>query len=332
MKIDNKPVFSIICPFFNGEHFIKEAINSVLIQSFTDWELILVDDGSNDNSSSIAMSFQSKNIKYFKNTNHGVLYSRYYGINNSLGSYIVFLDCDDILPENALKIYFEYLTKYNPDIIFSNISTFSEEGYSTKIYSNKGFMILDDRSKFLNCYFDNRFGYFHSAACFSRKLFDNHQLPDLFGSFTFTEDLIDTFFLIKDANKILLIEEDLYHYRKHSSSKLKSNMKQDDYFQGFMSYNYIYSYLKSVITIGEYPECLIRDLSFNPIMYFIGAENPDSYELFKLRSKEIKKSYLYRSFTLKYKFKGKRYFVYKLLMRLSLYKVLYKFCISQANK
>ncbi len=323
---NKKTLFSIVCPFFNGEKFLAEAIDSVLKQTCLDWELILVDDGSTDGSYKIVSSFPSDKIHYYKNDNHGVLYSRYYGVGKSLGEYIVFLDCDDLLANNALEIYKNVINTHNPDIVFSDTTAFSDEGYKPRIYHNKSFKNLDNKNKFYECFFDNRFGYYHSAACFKRSLFDNHKLPEMFKNHVYTEDLIDTYFLICDAESIILITDVLYLYRKHSQSKSKANMSPTDYYQEFLSYNFIYEdiFCKQPYSTVVLQKDLINDLSLIPMLYFVFDGTKDDYKIYKKRASDIRNSFLYKHFSKKHKFSGKRYGIIKILLSLKLFKILYK--------
>ena len=93
-------------PSFNKAKYISEAINSVISQTYTNWELIIVDDYSNDDSHEIISSFASKfdNIKtYFNLENKGANYCRNLGIERAKGSYIIFLDADDLLAKDCLE-------------------------------------------------------------------------------------------------------------------------------------------------------------------------------------------------------------------------------------
>ena len=98
---------SIIMPVYNKELYIRESITSVINQSFKDWELIIVNDGSTDNSLSIASSFQDSRIKVFSTKNGGVSSARNFGINHHCGDYITFFDADDILDERYLESLYD---------------------------------------------------------------------------------------------------------------------------------------------------------------------------------------------------------------------------------
>lgn len=90
------PEISVVMPVLNGEDFIEEAIQSVVIQSFLDWELIIIDNYSTDNTKSVIDTFRDDRIKYLQFRNNGVIASsRNFGISQSQGEFIAFLDADD---------------------------------------------------------------------------------------------------------------------------------------------------------------------------------------------------------------------------------------------
>ena len=87
------PLFSIIAPIYNAEHYLRRCINSILNQNFTDFELILVDDGSTDNSGEICDTYvkQDHRIKVFHQENKGVSAARNVGLENAQGEWITFV-------------------------------------------------------------------------------------------------------------------------------------------------------------------------------------------------------------------------------------------------
>lgn len=96
-------MISIITPFFQSEKYIEASIYSVLKQSFDDWELLLINDGSYDQSKDIALSFKDPRIRYFEQNNKGVSAARNFGLSKMKGQFFCFLDSDDILTPNSLK-------------------------------------------------------------------------------------------------------------------------------------------------------------------------------------------------------------------------------------
>lgn len=97
--------FSIIIPVYNTEKYLKRCIESVLSQTYQNFEMIIINDGSNDNSEEILKNYTSNfKIKIIKQTNHGLSYSRNVGIRKAKGDYIIFLDSDDLIEKDLLNI------------------------------------------------------------------------------------------------------------------------------------------------------------------------------------------------------------------------------------
>ncbi|MGA2297604.1 MAG: glycosyltransferase family A protein [FCB group bacterium] len=119
MEQRNQPFFSIIITAYNRANLLKRAINSLLTQTESDWEAVIVNDGSTDKTEVIARDFSSKyqNIKTFFQINHGAGFSKNFGISKSSGKYITFLDSDDEYKSEHLFLLKRYLIN-NPDIDF----------------------------------------------------------------------------------------------------------------------------------------------------------------------------------------------------------------------
>lgn len=94
---------SIIMPVYNAERFISEAINSVLDQTYPNWELLIINDGSSDGSVQIIKTFKDKRIRFFDQSNQGVSAARNVGLKNMMGDYFCFLDGDDVFTPDSLS-------------------------------------------------------------------------------------------------------------------------------------------------------------------------------------------------------------------------------------
>jgi glycosyltransferase involved in cell wall biosynthesis len=105
------PFFSIIIPTFNRAHKLKRAINSILNQTFRDFEIIVIDDGSTDNTGEVVNGIQDKRIRYYKKQNEERSIARNFGVERSGGEYINFLDSDDFFYSHHLKTAFHLLSK-----------------------------------------------------------------------------------------------------------------------------------------------------------------------------------------------------------------------------
>ena len=113
---------SVIVPIYNSEAYLDKCISSLINQTKKDIEIILVNDGSTDKSEEIIKSYKDKRIKYYKNKNKGIGYSRNFGIDKSNSKYIMFLDSDDYLDINACEKLFNKIEKDSSDVVISDFT------------------------------------------------------------------------------------------------------------------------------------------------------------------------------------------------------------------
>lgn len=111
------PLVSIIMPAYNAAEYISEAIESVLAQSHKDWELLVINDGSQDNTEEKVLAFDDSRIRYFIQENRGVSAARNVGLDKMQGDFFCFLDADDAYPPNSLAARLELLEK-DPKVDF----------------------------------------------------------------------------------------------------------------------------------------------------------------------------------------------------------------------
>lgn len=119
---------SVIIPIYNAEKYLQETIESVLGQTYQNWELILVNDGSTDNSAVICRSWcaNDNRIKYIETKNQGACYARNKGIEDSKGEYIFFMDADDLLTPDCLQHLKDQLIIHSVDIVSGNSQAFKK--------------------------------------------------------------------------------------------------------------------------------------------------------------------------------------------------------------
>jgi len=161
--MEKQPLVSVIMPCYNGEKFIGEAIESVINQTCKNWELIVVDDGSTDNSKEIIRQYciADKRIQYIQHKkNKGIPFARNTGIRASKGEYIALLDQDDKWLSNKLDLQLDkfYMSKPEIGLVFGNINII--DSYGCLIYKSKNIKInfakINQRDLvrhlFLNCF------------------------------------------------------------------------------------------------------------------------------------------------------------------------------------
>lgn len=134
---NTKPFFSISIPTYNRAYILEETLQSILAQTFSNWEVIIVDDGSKDNTKEVAANLcaQDKRIRYIYQDNAERSAARNKGADNAEGTYLLFLDSDDAFePTHLQKLYdlFE-LHKFPVAMAFSNVTYLLESGYETPV-------------------------------------------------------------------------------------------------------------------------------------------------------------------------------------------------------
>lgn len=202
---------SIIIPCYNAESFINTTINSILNQTYKSIEVIIVDDGSIDNSKKEILCFNNEKIKYIYQQNRGVSYARNEGLKYAKGEYVVFFDADDLMPLNFIekRVYF-LETNQQFNACASSIRIINE----LDIDQNKKFKsitTIDELTAFKET----------SFSCPSGYLFEKKSIELLRLKFnTKLSSSADKFYLYQFLNhyKIGFIDESPLLYRVHSES------------------------------------------------------------------------------------------------------------------
>jgi glycosyltransferase involved in cell wall biosynthesis len=119
-NISNAPLVSIIIPMYNAEKYMDRTIQSVLNQSYANWELIIINDGSTDHSVSVCEKYTNEKIKCFSQQNKGVSAARNYGVSKAVGGIIAFLDADDYWMEDNLFLKVTHIMHSDSDYVYSN--------------------------------------------------------------------------------------------------------------------------------------------------------------------------------------------------------------------
>jgi glycosyltransferase involved in cell wall biosynthesis len=134
-----KPKVSVVIPAYNAESYLAETLQSVFAQSYSDYEVIVVDDGSNDGTRQVMESFKPR-IKALRKANGGPASARNLAIDKSAGEYIAFLDSDDLWVEEKLQMQVEFLDA-NPDVglVYGEALMFSGDGDDKRIEGRIGY-------------------------------------------------------------------------------------------------------------------------------------------------------------------------------------------------
>ncbi len=145
------PFFSVVIPLFNKEKYVAPTLESVLKQSFADFEIIIINDGSTDNSEHIVQGFPDSRIKYFSTVNQGAAAARNLGIEKAESPYIAFLDADDLWFDNHLKELKNLIERFPSAGMYANRYQLIFANGST--YQPSFFGIADDYEGVVEDYF-----------------------------------------------------------------------------------------------------------------------------------------------------------------------------------
>lgn len=216
----NKPVISVVLPVFNAEKYLKEAIDSVLNQTFEDFELILINDGSTDDSLKIVQSYTDTRIQLIQNDqNLGLIKTLNKGIYASKGTYIARMDADDIAINNRFEIQVKYLNNHpNCVAVGSNVIQFGAVNQVTSLPLN--FKEIELSLLFENCMA-------HPSVMIKSETVKKHQIK-------YREDLIHLedwglWLELLEFGEIHNIREPLLEYRiegQNISVQNKSTLKE----------------------------------------------------------------------------------------------------------
>lgn len=225
------PTFSIIVPVYNSERFLHKCIDSLLDQSYPDFELVLVDDGSTDSSGNICDEYAEKDlrIKVLHSVNQGVSMARNLGLSVVRGKYVNFVDSDDWVSPEYLEKYVDARKEYDYDLIYVEMVRVSEEGeeniISLKEFSAKNAEYLSEPlAHLLEC---GEFG-FTCNKSFKREIIQSNEIS-FCKDFRMFEDAIFTSVYCLHINSIKLISSAVYFYRSVATSLVRSGMDYETY-------------------------------------------------------------------------------------------------------
>lgn len=218
---------SIIIPVYNVEDYLCECIDSVLAQAYSLIEVLLIDDGSTDNSGKICDLYTQKNpgrITVIHTENTGPMHARIRGIQEASGDILIFLDSDDCLRRDACSILADIFTQYCCDMIFFNAEQCDLFPSMDVNYPFLNKQVFEGDTK--NRIYQNiAAGKITNSLCLKAVKRNCATLPESYlhlGKLKHGEDLLISACLITNCKKIVYINEGLYHYRKRLGSTTHS--------------------------------------------------------------------------------------------------------------
>lgn len=225
-NLKNNELISVIVPIYNVEKYLEKCILSIINQKYKNLEILLIDDGSTDNSGSIADKYSKKDkrIKVFHKKNGGLSDARNYGIDRATGKYLAFIDSDDYIDKNMYYELYNNLVKTKSDISICKRCIVYEDGTIDGVSLENDVILTfsrDDAMVELNF-----LTYFDCSACdklYKKEMFDEIRFP--IGKIS--EDAYTIYKVIFNAKKVVLTNNTLYCYFQRSNS-ISRNKRYSD--------------------------------------------------------------------------------------------------------
>lgn len=217
------PKFSVIIPAYNAEKFIHLAVESVQNQSIDDWELIIVENGSEDNTTAVCEKFLNDGRVSLLHSQKGVSAARNTGIEAARGTWLVFLDADDQLLENALEKFGEIDHEYSPDLI---IGEYENKGIR---YNSERKLYQDDTLKnFLCTSLENPTQKCNTKAVAFRNSIVQHYAVTFDEQIRYAEDSVFFIEVLRYSKKVATIFYPVYRVVYNSQSAVRSGKRKLD--------------------------------------------------------------------------------------------------------
>lgn len=257
----SKAIISIIVPVYNTEKYLSTCIDSIISQSFKNWELLLIDDGSSDHSPAICDQYAAADtrIRVFHKTNGGVSSARNLGINHSSGDWITFIDADDWIESDFLIKLYSIATANGSDICACDINRKNNSG--DIVYPIEICCPEDNNVTALNDYIINPWS---SSCCYliKKSIIDKHALR-YYEGITVCEDFHFMVKLIFFSQKRKKLNEALYNYRLPEQNSCRvydrryesARMAYNDIIK-FFTENGIYNHTRKVMAWRMISACI----------------------------------------------------------------------------
>ncbi|GEB93259.1 glycosyltransferase [Streptococcus thermophilus] len=224
---------SIIIPTYNSENYILNCLNSIIFDKFTDFEVIIINDGSTDKTKEVVEKISDKRIKLYNNENHGVSYSRNFGLERANGEYIMFVDSDDTIEHNSIDVMMNYILEYKADIVIGqfeskNCDLITFQGNEIKQLIDA--LIVPNKNELDSSLLGYSWGKIYSKKVLRNIYFDT--------KLHFKEDTLFNLNIYNNSKKIIIIPKKCYNYVLNNDSTS---------FKYFEDYNLEVTYYLSIM-------------------------------------------------------------------------------------
>lgn len=254
---------TVIIPVYNVEKYLREAIESVINQTYSNLEILLINDGSTDNSGIICDEYEKldSRIKVFHEKNGGLSVARNVGLDNTTGKYIMFLDSDDFLEPDAVENMYKEIINKDADYIIGNYINATEEGEKWE----KPIFDLNKYKPFRLSIEDHMNSFFIMNSSVCNKIFKKEFIEKLNLRFTVglpAEDAIFTTYCFLKAERVFYTQCLVFNYRQRKGGSISSSCSKE-YFAGInKAYRIIYENFRDNNQLGYYRYFYAKSMNY----------------------------------------------------------------------
>ena len=287
---------SVVIPIYNASEFLDDAFDCLLNQTFIDFELLCVNDGSKDDSLEILNDYASKDsrIKVIDKENGGCGSARNRGLDEASGDYIYFFDPDDILEKNTFELAYDSASKNNSDMVVFKANVFDKNGISNR----QTFFYYDKtikKEKFNNLTFEDIRGYVLKGGYAPWSKLYKKEFLDSYDDFKFNIGLAfdDVPYHVKSmirAKRISFINEILYHYRVDNANSVNSTSSNG--FDIFKIIDIVEDVIKGENRFDELENEFYYFQVIHILLYIISTDSQEYFDIARKRFKSINRKYV----------------------------------------
>lgn len=239
-------MISVIVPIYNVESCLRTCIDSIINQSYHDFELLLVDDGSTDSCGKICDEYAAKDdrVRAFHKKNGGLSDARNYGIEQANGEYLTFIDSDDYIASNYLETLYQMLCTQNADISVVCCKIVYDMNADVGNVNVLSVLTIDPQEAIRRMLIRSPFGVSAWGKLFKRELFEKIQFP----VGRLYEDLLTTPYIFEKCQKVVYTEAQMYFYYQRPDSITNRPFSEQD-LQAFNGLRQIVDYIET-----QFPE------------------------------------------------------------------------------
>lgn len=286
----SEKLVSIIIPVYNAEKYLKKCLDSVISQTYTNIEILLINDGSSDESGYVCEYYEEidDRVKYFTCLNSGPAFTRNLGLSKATGEYIMFVDSDDYVSHEIVEKLVIAIEKNDGDVAVSYVLQSQEKQYYEKLGDG-----VVEKQRFMEYLLSDEIKSYLMGKLYRKQLWNNIRFPVGMK----VEDLAVLYKVFEHANKIVNVREKLYYYTEDNpNSETRSQFTIDGLYPRFF-----FNMERFEFALIHYPmvadKVLYQVVSYGNICYFKMMGNSYKMQMeeilrfFKKRAYEISESY-----------------------------------------